>query len=338
MAITMNDIAKRCNVSIATVSKVINQSAVGVSAATRERIQRCIDETGYIPNSLARGLVTKKTRTVGLLIPQISNPFFPELVRGIEDEASTCDYGIFLCHTSDSAEKEARYLQLLAERNVDGIIVMTGFHSMSDTRARIVDTNKLPVVMLERRDGVFDYPTVLCDSKEGGKLAARHFFENGHTQIACITGRLNFTSGFDRVQGFIEELQSHGLELPPEYRFKGSYRFEDGAAAIDDFQQNGLLSKITAIFACNDMMAAGAYSRLFELGLRIPEDISVIGFDDITIARVLYPALTTLRQPTYEMGCAAFRVIRDLIEKRSTCHVSIFTPQLIVRKSTRALS
>jgi LacI family transcriptional regulator len=332
MSITIVDIAKKSNVSIATVSRVINNKSEGVSEKTRKRILNVIDECGYKPNAMARGLVTKKTKTIGLIIPDITNPFFPEIARGAEDGASTRGYNVFLCNSDDNLEKENEYISALKEKCVDGIILTTSANSNQEHFMTLMNSG-IPISIIdEGLDAVdADIPGIFLDNYEGGYLAAKHLIDLGHKRIACITGPLNLKNDRDRLEGYKEALKDSKINIDNSIIMQGNYKIAGG---IENAKK--LLSKdITAIFACNDLMAYGVYQVLKSNGYKIPDDISVVGFDDIQLSALLDPALTTIRQPAYEMGLESAKMIIKLIEgKNIRKKVINFKPDLIVRKST----
>lgn len=332
MSITIVDIAKKSNVSIATVSRVINNKSEGVSVSTRKRILDVIDECGYKPNAMARGLVTKKTKTIGLIIPDITNPFFPEIARGAEDGASTKGYNVFLCNSDDSIEKENEYISALKEKCVDGIILTTSASSNQEHVLSLMNSD-LPIIIIdEGLDSMdTDIPGVFVDNFEGGYLAAKHLIDLGHKKIACITGPLNLKDDRDRLEGYKKALMDAKINIDSSIILQGNYKIAGG---VENTKK--LLDKdITAIFACNDLMAYGSYQVLKSAGYKIPDDISIVGFDDVQLSAMLDPALTTIKQPAYEMGLESAKMIIKLIEGKNIRKKIIkFKPNLVVRKST----
>lgn len=330
MSITIKDIATKCNVSVSTVSKVLNNVPTGVSAQTRERILKCIKETGYRPNSVARSLITKKTYTIGLIIPHVRNPYYVDIANGVEAQSAKCGYNVFLCLNESDPKLEKHYVDLLLNKKVDGIISVSGFFS-KDIRSHV------PLVVLERKRYDITLPSVLFNSLYGGHLAATYLLENNHRNILFITGDLNYQSAVDQMTGFVQCLNAAGVEVPNHKMYHGKFRAEDGVSAVDYFNKEGLLSDATAIFCSNDLCALGVYNRLYELNYAIPDDISVMGYDDISISKFFTPPLTTIAQSTYEMGKAAFNLLMDLIDGNYTGGNIVFDPSIVVRKSVKKL-
>jgi len=325
---TIKDIAKRAGVSITTVSRVLNRKEEGMSAETREKVLRVIEELQYQPNRLARGLVTKQSKLIGLIVPNISNPFFPELCRGAEDEASERGYSLVICNSDDSSEKEERYIRILKEQQVDGLI-LSSLSGLSKSSTDFLSKN-LYYVLLDRKD-TGQVPGVYLENEEGGYLAGKHLIELGHQRIACITGPASILNSRDRVDGFKRALTENGLE--PTVICEGDFGIESAY-----HQAKKILTKgdISAIFTCNDLMACGVYRAAHELSLRIPEDLSVIGFDDIPLISALIPKLTTIRQNTYEMGRKSAELLIKQIEHGKT-DFATFSPSLILRESTASV-
>ncbi|ABY95668.1 MULTISPECIES: LacI family DNA-binding transcriptional regulator [Thermoanaerobacter] len=331
MAVTIKDIAKLANVSITTVSRVINNKTEGVSEETRNRILQLVKELGYQPNAIARGLVTKKTKTVGLIIPDISNPFFPDIARGVEDSAHIYGYNVFLCNTDDNLEKESEYINALKEKYVDGIIFTS---SSIPKHEHITDLIKsgIPVVIMDRRIDSEDIYGVFLDNYEGGYIATKYLIDLGHKRIGCITGPLYISNAIERLEGYKRALVDNEIEVDNRLIFEGDYKINSGIIGAEKLLEH----EVTAIFASNDLMAYGAYKAIRSYGYKIPDDISVVGFDDIQLSQILEPQLTTIRQPAYDMGLAAARMLIKLVEgKKLKKKIINFRPQLIIRQSTK---
>jgi len=331
MAVTIKDIAKLANVSITTVSRVINNKTEGVSEETRNRILQLVKELGYQPNAIARGLVTKKTKTVGLIIPDISNPFFPDIARGEEDSAHIYGYNVFLCNTDDNLEKESEYINALKEKYVDGIIFTS---SSIPKHEHITDLIKsgIPVVIMDRRIDSEDIYGVFLDNYEGGYIATKYLIDLGHKRIGCITGPLYISNAIERLEGYKRALVDNEIEVDNRLIFEGDYKINSGIIGAEKLLEH----EVTAIFASNDLMAYGAYKAIRSYGYKIPDDISVVGFDDIQLSQILEPQLTTIRQPAYDMGLAAARMLIKLVEgKKLKKKIINFRPQLIIRQSTK---
>ncbi len=331
MGITMKDIAKFAGVSTTTVSKILNNKDKDISNATRERVLNLIEEHNYRPNKIAKSLVTKKTNTIGLVIPDIRNPFFPELARGAEDKANEKGYNIIFCNTDDDSDKEEKYINMLVEKMVDGIV----FTAASEREKGFEGKKKfsVPIVLVDRDidiDGIIGKVTV--DNFMGGYEGTKHLLQLGHERILYLSGPLVNKTGSDRLKGYKKALNEFNVELKEEYIKEGNYKSEWGYKVINDI---GNELKYTSVFCGNDLIAIGAIKALKEMKLDVPNDVSVVGFDDIYMANLIDPELTTIRQPNYEMGYKAIEILIDAIENKEKTikHIDLAT-QLVVRKST----
>ncbi|MEC1178858.1 LacI family DNA-binding transcriptional regulator [Metasolibacillus meyeri] len=331
--VTIKDIAREAGVSITTVSRVLNNKEEGMSNETREKVLRVIEKVNYQPNQLARSLVTKRSKMLGLIVPNISNPFFPELCRGAEDEANDHNYSLIICNSDDQLHKEENYLRLLKEQQVDGIL-LSSKDQLSETNKMQLRESKIPFIIFDRGEEGNQHSGVFLDNEKGGYLAGQHLIALGHTQIACITGPKNIHNSQKRLSGFQLALKEAALGLPEEFILTGDFKMDTAYQLAKEFLKN---NRVTAIFACNDLMACGVYQAAHELGIRIPEQLSIIGFDDIPLITALIPKLTTIRQNTYEMGRKAIELLIHQIEHESSERV-VFEPTLIVRESTKQIN
>ncbi|MGB9779554.1 LacI family DNA-binding transcriptional regulator [Caldanaerobacter sp.] len=333
MAVTIKDIARLANVSVTTVSRVINNKPEGVSEETRQKILKLVRELGYQPNAIARGLVTKKTKTIGLIIPDISNPFFPDIARGVEDSAHIYGYNVFLCNTDDNLEKESEYIKALKEKYVDGIIFTSSSIPKHEHIIELVESG-IPVVIMDRRVDSENIYGVFLDNYEGGYIATKHLIDLGHEKIGCITGPLHTKSARERLEGYKKALLDSGIKIDEKLIFEGDYKINGGIIGAERLLKDN--KDMSAIFACNDLMAYGAYKTIRSFGYKIPDDISVVGFDDIQLSQILEPQLTTIKQPAYDMGLTAARMLIKLIEgKKLKKKIINFRPQLVIRQSTK---
>lgn len=330
---TIKDIAAKSGVSITTVSRVLNMKEEGMSQKTREKVLQVIEEMNYKPNQFARGLITKESKLLGLIVPNINNPFFPELCRGAEDEANRHQYSLIICNSDDNTTKEENYLRLLSEQQVDGILLSSkdGFPSISGKQLEQI---KVPCVLLDRGGESGNYNSVFINNEQGGYLAGRHLLELGHQKIACVMGSPNLQNATDRLSGFRRALKEENIELPESRVINGDFHMESAYLQSKKFLSE---TNVTAIFACNDVMACGVYRAAYEMNLKIPEDISIIGFDDIPLVSALIPQLTTIRQDIYEMGRRAVSILIESIIDKTTENnkKEIFQPSLIIRESTQ---
>jgi LacI family transcriptional regulator len=299
--VTMRQIAARARVSVGTVSHVINNSA-GVRQEVRKRVLDAIERLGYQPSLLARGLRRNQTTILGMIIPDISNPFFPLVVRGVEDIAYQNSYRLMLCNTDNDAQKEQVYFDELRAYRMAGLIVIPSADSRLVPMAA-ASGGEIPVICLDRCPEGWKGDTVTVDNAEGAYQAARYLLELGHRRIATIAGQLHVTSGVERLKGFKRALREAGVSIAPEYIQEG--RFD----RLSGYEKGLMLLQFsprpTAIVAANDLVALGVLAALREMGLRCPEDVSLVGFDDQEIASFTNPALTTVAQPAYQMGARA---------------------------------
>lgn len=332
---TINDVAKRAGVSTTTVSHTINGTRK-VSEELRERVFRAMEELDYRPNYLARGLRSGHTRMICLVVPDIANPFFAEISRAIEDAGYAKGYSVILANSDSESEKEESYVSAFISKQVDGVIFISAGGN-SDTVRTLLD-NKIPVVIADRELQGVETDIVLVDNHWGGYIATKHLIELGHQRIGCITGPSGLTPSSQRIEGYIEALREASLNLPPEYIQTGNFQFDSGVIAMQRLL--ALPQPPTAVFACNDMMAFGAIQAARDQHVRIPDDISVVGFDNISLAATMFPALTTVDQG---LVLIAERVTELLIKRISLQNkdgmddkpVKVnLSPQLIVRQST----
>ncbi len=303
----IKDVAKRANVSITTVSHIINKTRY-VSDELTERVNKAMEELDYHPNSLARGLRSGKTKTIGLVIPDISNQFFAEISRKIEDRGFENGYSVILCNTNDDPQKEKTYIDVLLAKKVEGIIFISTIVE-SNNLDRVMEFN-IPIVVVDRIIKDIKSDTVLVDNSKGGYAAAKYLIELGHRRIGCIEGPSLITPSAQRAEGYKLALQEEGIKIDPDLFVTGDFRYESGNKAMRELL--ALPNPPTAVFACNDMMALGAIQAINDNGMNIPDDISVIGFDNIPFSETVYPTLTTMAQPIYEIA----NLIVDLLINR----------------------
>lgn len=332
MSITIKDIAKIANVSIATVSRVINHKAEGISEETRQRILQIVKENNYTPNRIARSMITKTTRTIGLIIPDIRNPFFTELVRGVEDVARRSQYTVFLCNGDREIQKTTEYLTLMKENSADGILLTVSDLVINPQLQKTVEKLDIPVVLIDRNEKDLKLSGVFIDNVKAGYEATRHLLSLSHTQIGCITGPKDNKNSNDRLQGYLTALQESGIESKPEWIIHSDFEIEGGYHAAKQLISD---RNVTAIFAFNDLIAFGVYQAAEELGLTLPRDLSVIGFDDLHYNQLLKPKLTTIRQPIYQIGEMATEFLLKEIQERRRVRVETYLDiELMVREST----
>jgi len=311
MKVTIRDIAEIAGVSVATVSRVINNKSKGVSEATRERIWKIVKEKNFQPSAIARGLVTKKSKIIGLLIPDITNPYYPELAKGVEDAASERGYNTILCDGGNSPDKELSHLDFLTEHYVSGIVYSNAIEISEETFSQL-EKRSMTTVFVDSKTASGRAFNVHIDNKKAMVEVVNYLYENGHRHIGFMGGKIESYSTARRFDGYLEAL--HHLHMPydPQLVVYGEYTIADARKATEELL--GRNTKLTAIACCNDLMAIGAFEIFEEKGMQVPEDISVVGFDDIYMARHMKPRLTTMKQPAYEMGRASAETLINVIE------------------------
>lgn len=319
-------------VSVATVSRVVSGSDHRVSAATRRRVLAAVARLRYQPNLVARGLKSRVTHTIGLIVPDISNPFYPAIARGIEDVANGAGLAVLLCNTYEDLAKERSYLALLRKRMVDGLIFATV--GANTRHLRMLRRQGVPVVLIARAPEGVSIDAVLVDNRRGGREATEHLLRLGHRRIAFIGPHAHPVER-DRLAGYQDALRAAGVRVNPALLGDGNFSAEGGAAAVDSLLRRRV--RFSAIVACNDLMAIGAMEKLRARGRRLPEDVAVVGFDDITFASLVEPQLTTVAQPKYRMGRLAMERMMELLnggDRRP--RRLVLEPALVVRRSCGA--
>jgi LacI family transcriptional regulator len=330
---TITDVARVAKVSIQTVSAVVNRKT-GISAPTRERVLRAIENLQYSPNGIASSLRAQKSHTIGVVIPTITNPFFPEFVRGAEDAASEKGYSIFLCNADEDTEKEIQYLRLLQRHRVAGILVSyVSGPAPSESMLTTLAAHHIPITCLGSAQPGQGIVSLLVRDAEITRVATDHLLKLRHRRIAFITPPPSKNIAQMRIEGFKKAFADAGLPIRPEYIVNGGFELQDGVDGAE--QLLSLRSLPTAIVAANDLVAIGAISSLKKRGHRVPADISVVGIDDIQMAALLDPPLTTVAQPIYEMGRQGMENILLRIQNPQMESSEImFEARLIIRQST----
>jgi LacI family transcriptional regulator len=310
---TQYDVARLAGVSQAAVSQVVNHpTSVSIAADTRQRILRAMEMIGYAPNTLARSLRMGQTLMLGLIFPDSANPFFAEVGRQMEETAFELGYSVILCNTGGSPEKERFYTESLARKQVDGIIFVAG-GSQADCLHMLLEWG-MPVVVVDRDLPECAVDAVLLDNYAGGMAVAAHLIDLGHRSFGCITGPSEVNPSAERVAGFKNALRAHALGIEPRWIKPGDFRLESGWRRAMELLAAPL--RPTAIFACNDLMAVGVLRAAAELRLKVPGDLSVVGFDNIELASYTAPPLTTVAQPREEIGARAVNMLIDRIKER----------------------
>lgn len=331
----MHHIAKRAKVSLGTVSHVINGSAV-VRERLRQRVLNAIEELGYQPSQLARGLRRDYTNMIGMIIPDITNPFFPALVRAAEDVAFSHQYRLVLCNSDNHPEKESSYWNEIQSYLPAGLLLIPAvdsrLHDQPFRNGRVT-----PVVCIDRRPPGWKGDIVRADNEGGSYAATRHLIDLGHQKIATITGPPHLATSVERLRGYRRAMKDAGLSAPSMYVQKGNFDRSSGFEA--GLQLLRPANRPTAVFAGNDLMAMGALLAVRELGLRCPDDVSIVGFDNLDATELLLPPLTTIDQPAYRLGATAMELLIQRISglKEGPRDI-ILNTELIRRSSVRRVA
>jgi LacI family transcriptional regulator len=327
---TMKQVAERAGVSISTVSHVINNTRV-VSEEVRRRVTGIIDEMRYVPSAVARSLKNDKTNTIGVLVPNSSNPYFAELIRWIEDAAFELGYHIILCNAHGGAQKQTAYLRLLMEKRIDGLVLVAS--GADDDQELLLRHESVPIIQLERALPGLDADLVFAGQEEGAYQATRHLIELGHRAIACVSGPADLPRSRERVGGFLRAMQEAGLAVPEGDVLHVEFTSAGGHAAFGRLLARP--QRPSAVFVTSDLMAIGGLCAADGAGVRVPEHMSVVGYDDIGAACYSAPPLTTIAPPKREM---ARQAIAQLIERIRGGHEPLrniaLPSSLVVRSST----
>lgn len=328
---TLNDVAKRAGVSPMTVSRVINNSGY-IHQKTRERVEKAIAELGYVPNALARSLRFKQTKTLALLISDITNPFFTTLARGVEDAASEQGFSVILCNSDKSRDKEQQYLNVVIQKQVDGVLLVPAVSSIES--GKFLQDCGVPFVVIDRRAPGLEADIVRCNTEVGAYQLTKHLLELGHRSIAALSGPEQVTTAADRIAGYRRALIETGME-DSALEFYGGFTVKSGY----DLTKRVLdTANPTAMLAANNFIVFGALRALKEANLRVPQDMSVVTFDDLLEVIGVEPFLTVVRQPAYEMGRRATQLLLDRLSGVATGDPQeiILPTQLIVRELSAA--
>jgi LacI family transcriptional regulator len=332
---TIKDVARESGFNISTVSRALNGS-YGVNDQTREHVMAVAARLNYRPNRVARGLVTGRSHSLALVLSDIRNPFFAEVARGAEDAARGGNCDLVLCNSDLNADKQMQYVQSLLEKRIDGILMNSVSMLSQEQQAQLVASG-VPIVLLNRsalNHSNQTFSTVCADNEAGGGLAAKYLLDLGHRKIAHLTGPRQHGNLTDRARGFVRALQTAAHPVQPTV-LHGKFNFAGGAELTKKLLDEH--PDITAIFAANDVMAFGVVRAALDRGLRIPEDLSLIGFDNIEFSGIVHPPLTTIHQPKYEMGYAAVEILLRLAREKAkqTPEHRLLGVEMIERQSCR---
>lgn len=324
---TIKDVAARAGVSVATVSRFLNGARVRQAA----QIEQAVELLAFRPNQLARSLKSGSTRTIGVLVPDISNPFFADVVKGAESVMRAGEYSLLLCNTDESVERERVVAATLLQKRVDGIL-MAPATEWSDAPL-MLQARHIPVVFIDRRIEADGFDIVLVDNIAGARQAAEYFVSLGHERIAVISGPLDTTPGRERYEGFVEGLRVRGRELEERYLQVADFREDGGYQAA--LRLLAVRPPPTALFVANNLMAIGALRAMHNLGVQIPREMSFISFDDLALAELTTPPLTVVSRPSTEQGVLAMRLLQFRMEKSpdAAARKIVLETRLVVRGS-----
>lgn len=328
---SIKDVALKANVSTTTVSHVVNSTRF-VSDKVRHDVELAIRELNYVPSAVARSLKSNTTKTIGMLIPNCSNPYFAEIVRSVEDHCFGAGYALILCNTDDDPHRQAAYLQVISEKRIDGtIIISTGEDA---DLLRLLKGLTIPTVLLDREIREVNCDLVETAHLQGALMATEHLIALGHRRIACLAGPANLNSSVQRIEGWRTALAQSGLAAEAsDLLWQSDFSSQGGFTTMQSILRSPQVP--TAVFVCNDLMCIGALSAAHQAGVQVPQDMSLIGFDDIELARFASPALSTIAQPKHLIGVTAVDMVLERIQGgRLQARQVILQPELIIRNST----
>ncbi|NGQ97254.1 catabolite control protein A [Brevibacillus sp. SYP-B805] len=332
MPVTIYDVAREAGVSMATVSRVVNGNP-NVKPTTRKKVMAAIERLGYRPNAVARGLASKRTTTVGVIIPDVSSLLYSELARGIEDIATMYKYNIILCDSDQRLEKELQLINTLLEKQVDGLLFMGA--EVKEDHLHAFSTATVPTVLAATRDPDNILPAVSIDHFQAAYDATQALIARGHKRIGMIASPPSDPlGGLMRLEGYKKALADAGIPEDEELIVSGNYRYDSGLRGMASFLK--LSAPPTAVFAASDEMAIGAIHAVQDAGLSVPDDIEIIGYDNIRLAEMVRPRLTTVVQPIYDIGAVAMRLLTKYMNNEHVEeHVVLLPHRIEFRESTR---
>ncbi|MFD3445283.1 catabolite control protein A [Microbacteriaceae bacterium 4G12] len=332
MNVTIYDVAREANVSMATVSRVVNGNP-NVKPTTRKKVLEAIERLGYRPNAVARGLASKKTTTVGVIIPDISNIFYAELARGIEDIATMYKYNIILSNSDQNKEKEMHLLNTMLGKQVDGIVFMG--ENITEEHVEEFKKSPAPIVLAASFDKQNSTPSVNIDYLQAAYDAMKYLLEKGHKRIAFVSGPYEHAAANgQKLAGYKKALEEAGVSFDEELVVEGDYTYDSGMEAFDKLWE--ATDKPTAMFVSSDEMALGVVHAAQDKGIHIPNDLEVIGFDNTRLAMMVRPQLTTVVQPMYDIGAVAMRLLTKYMNKETVEDHTVILPHRIqFRQSTK---
>lgn len=335
--VTVYDIAQEADVSVSTVSRVLNGTAP-VKQETKDKVLGIVEKYNFQPNALARSLLKKKTGSIGIILPDITNPFFPEVFMGIENKAIDKGYTFFLCNTGGEYSRESEFLSVLMEKQVDGILFLGGRINLVNCpdhlAQELLEVNqRVPVVLVNGRLPHDTLTRVYTDETYGAELATRHLIDQGHRDIAFIGGKTEMSTTADKVEAFRRTMQENGLDVREEWILHEDFSIASGTQLMESLLK--MKHRPTAVFCVNDHTAVGAAKAAIHSGFTIPDDISIIGFDNTPMASTMIPELTTVSQESFLLGETAVDILDQRIGRQEAEPKTVITPKIIERESTK---
>lgn len=334
MAANIYDVAKLSQVSISTVSRVINNPDL-VSPKNRNKVEKAMKELNYIPSAIARSLTNKSTKTIGVVVADITNPYYAQILLSIQDSANELGYSIISCNSHEDMEKEKILINTLLEKKVDVIMFVGGRRIGKEFNNQLFDLSKnIPVILCNEYIDHEDLYCVVCDKYKGAYDAVKYFISNNHRKIAFINGGEIFRPSQEKLNGYIDALKDSNIKIKSEYIENGNYHVESSYQCIK--RLFNLEDPPTSILASNDLMAMGAIKALKKLNIKVPEDVSIIGFDDIFLNQYYIPEISSVSQKMQELGRISVNIIPQVLEKTAN-RKTIITPELIIRETCKSL-
>lgn len=334
MRATLKDVAEIAKVSTATVSKIINNKKGGYSKETKEKVLGIIKENGYEANAIARGLATKSSRIIGVLVPDVATTFFIEVLNGIEEVAHKNDYCVVICNTGNNGERALQYIKSLSANQVAGIIYTSS--PISEECFEIIRKRKIPCVLALTISQKFQVPYVKVDDHQAAYCATQYLIDKGHQKIAMIGGEVGEpTATIPRLEGYLQALTDYRVEVKENLITFGDFSYESGEQCMEQLLDQE--EQFTAIFAVSDEMAIGALNVAHRRGRRVPEELSIIGYDNSKVSKMSFPPLTTVSQPLYEMGKKVAEKLLKVILDGEVAESSIMMHEIIERDTVRCL-
>ncbi|MBL4931415.1 LacI family DNA-binding transcriptional regulator [Clostridium paridis] len=332
MATSIKDVAREAGVSIATVSRVLNDIDV-VNEETKKKVVDAIKKLGYRPNIVARSLKTQRTKTIGILVPDISSQFYPEVVRGAEDVSNIYDYNVILCNSDFDGEKEKEYLKVLKEKMVDGVLYMSS--SLQDETLDLINELDLKTVLVETKDKEGTLPSVIIDNVKATYDATKYLLDKGLKNIGYIGMEKEALNAWaERYNGYEKALKEANVKVDENLTFFKSLKANTGYEGINEILSSG--KKLDGLVCGSDEVAMGAINALRDKGIKVPEDVKVIGFNNISVAELFYPKITTVAQPMYDMGSVAMRMLIKIINQKPIDQAHyVLEHELIERESCK---